>query len=693
MADLGTLLLNIRANLADLDKDLADAKGKGASAGGQIGDSVTAGVDEKLKTLGSKLTKTLTPVAGAVAVTSGVIAQSWNNAQRTMQATTGATGAKLDSLMASVKNVTGTVKGGMGAISETMATLAAKTGMTGPPLEKLTQQVMGLKELGIQVTATDVGGAFGRWSIPTDQWSASLDRLFHVSQATGQTVPVLLGRLSEFAPVLQGLGYNFDSASLLVGKLSDPALVGLKHALEMIVKTGTTDVPGAFAVMTDSIRNAQNPTEGMALAVADFGAKAGPELYAAVMKGKFGLDELAAKVDGEKVSIKQADEANRTFIDRMGLWKDKIAADVGPVAEKISFIATGIAGVGQAANVLGQVIGWVKGLGAAADVAAVSTGLLATAEGEEGLAAGVAAAPSWALAGAIWAVSWPVLAVIAAIALLVAAVILIIKHWDGIKAATTAAWDWIWGKIKQVVGLIVDLFLNFTLVGLIIKHWDEIKAATTAAWDWIWGKIKQVVGLIVDLFLNFTPVGLLIKHWDDLKAATGAAWDWITGRINDFVGFVSGIPGKIAGALGDLFSPLIGAARDAIHWLEEVASKIASLPANIGGSILSGLTGGLLSFDTGGVVPGPVGQPQLAIVHGGEQVSTPGQLEAAAGLGGGGGARGGGAAGDGGGGGGGGGDVYHIHIGGDLITERRVATTIHGLQQQMIRRGQLQRLQ
>ena len=31
------------------------------------------------------------------------------------------------------------------------------------------------------------------------------------------------------------------------------------------------------------------------------------------------------------------------------------------------------------------------------------------------------------------------------------------------------------------------------------------------------------------------------------------------------------------------------------------------------------------NFDTGGVVPGALGQPQLAVVHGGEEVLTPGQ--------------------------------------------------------------------
>lgn len=77
---------------------------------------------------------------------------------------------------------------------------------------------------------------------------------------------------------------------------------------------------------------------------------------------------------------------------------------------------------------------------------------------------------------------------------------------------------------------------------------------------------------------------------------------WLGDILNNVFGNVGGSSGGLgfagAGALGSLF--------------------------NLGGS--SGAAGamdwmaGLLNFDTGGMVPGPVGTPQLAVVHGGENV-------------------------------------------------------------------------
>ena len=41
--------------------------------------------------------------------------------------------------------------------------------------------------------------------------------------------------------------------------------------------------------------------------------------------------------------------------------------------------------------------------------------------------------------------------------------------------------------------------------------------------------------------------------------------------------------------------------------------------SNLIGGAVSGVKG-LLGFDSGGIVPGPMGSPQLAVVHGGETI-------------------------------------------------------------------------
>src|SRR5258708_38060669 len=61
--------------------------------------------------------------------------------------------------------------------------------------------------------------------------------------------------------------------------------------------------------------------------------------------------------------------------------------------------------------------------------------------------------------------------------------------------------------------------------------------------------------------------------------------------------------------------------------LDIAAARLAVDPSS-GIRALGGLRGNL-SFDRGGMVPGYIGQPQFAIVHGGEEVRTPAQQAAA----------------------------------------------------------------
>lgn len=72
-----------------------------------------------------------------------------------------------------------------------------------------------------------------------------------------------------------------------------------------------------------------------------------------------------------------------------------------------------------------------------------------------------------------------------------------------------------------------------------------------------------------------------------------------------------------------------------IQTLQQMALKAAGtrlfealFPTGIGPSSsgLGGIIGSIFGFAEGGVVPGPMGRPQLALVHGGETVTPPGQV-------------------------------------------------------------------
>ena len=73
----------------------------------------------------------------------------------------------------------------------------------------------------------------------------------------------------------------------------------------------------------------------------------------------------------------------------------------------------------------------------------------------------------------------------------------------------------------------------------------------------------------------------------------------------------------------DIIRPIIRRITDAISSVSGAVDKVSGIADSV--TDVAGAVGGFLGFATGGTVPGPIGAPRLAIVHGGEQVLTPQQ--------------------------------------------------------------------
>ena len=178
-------------------------------------------------------------------------------------------------------------------------------------------------------------------------------------------------------------------------------------------------------------------------------------------------------------------------------------------------------------------------------------------------ATGIASAATWAFNAALLAnpITWIVLG----IAALIAALVLLVKHWD---------------TVKRVVRDFFDRYGNYVLAALAVVA-------------------------------PFIAVPLLIaKNWSRIVEIVGGIWsrvnDTVRGWIEAIIDFVRELPGRVVGILKDIPGMVADAIRDipglggAIKVFTEIADRIP--------------------FAKGGIVPGPLGRPLLATVHGGEMV-------------------------------------------------------------------------
>ena len=195
-------------------------------------------------------------------------------------------------------------------------------------------------------------------------------------------------------------------------------------------------------------------------------------------------------------------------------------------------------------------------------------------------ATGIASAATWAFNAALLAnpLTWIVLAIVG----LIAALVLLVKHWDTVTDALKFAWNWIKGNWPLLAGILLG---PFGIVGALVwKFRDQILGAFREVWDWL--RESPIFGPVID-------------------------------GIQAIIDFVRELPGKVKDAVKDIPNMVTEAVKDipVVGQVLDVAGGVADKAKGFLGGI-----GNALGLAEGGIVPGPLGRPVPAIVHGGEMV-------------------------------------------------------------------------
>lgn len=135
---------------------------------------------------------------------------------------------------------------------------------------------------------------------------------------------------------------------------------------------------------------------------------------------------------------------------------------------------------------------------------------------------------------------------------------------------------------------------------------------------WIIAAIVAVIAIIV----------VIAKKTDWFSRAWAASWKWIKSAASNTWDFLKKIPGWLASAFSRVTNAITAPFRAAFNgiaraWNSTVGRLSWSVPGwvpFIGGNSIS--VPNLPTFHTGGVVPGNPGQSVLAVLQGGERVSS-----------------------------------------------------------------------
>ena len=192
------------------------------------------------------------------------------------------------------------------------------------------------------------------------------------------------------------------------------------------------------------------------------------------------------------------------------------------------------------------------------------------------------------------------------------------------EIARIVKWAW-----ENVIGPIIEFIWNNVLKP-IFKAWVDYNHLLIGAVELVIAIIKEIAEVVkvawqdvIGPVISFVWNNILKPIFEQLK--TNIELSIIT--FNYFKEVVKTVFDGVKTAIQkvwDIIRPIIERIRDAVDFAIGAKDKVLGIADKVTGG-LAGKAASVLGFATGGTVPGPLGAPQLAIVHGGERVLTPQQ--------------------------------------------------------------------
>lgn len=284
-------------------------------------------------------------IAGGLAAGVGLfkIGETFDEAFDSIRVGTGAVGAELEGLKEDFKAVFASVPADAGTVGQAITILNQRLGLTGGQLQGTAEQFIELSRItGTDLTANIEGvtRVFGDWGITLDDQGERLDQLFRANQQTGIGIDQLAQSLVKFGAPLRQLGFSFDQSAALISKFeqegvnAELVLGSMRIALGRMAKAGEP-AQETFQRVVESIENAGSASEANRLALELFGARAGPDMAAAIREGRFEIEALYQEIGFGSDTIAQASGDTQDFAEKWDMFKNRVLVALEPVATRV----------------------------------------------------------------------------------------------------------------------------------------------------------------------------------------------------------------------------------------------------------------------------------------------------------------------------------------------------------------------
>jgi phage-related minor tail protein len=532
---------------------------KGAKAAKRAGEDISGSLNNAMSKIGNVAMIGAGAVVAAGAAIGGAAlkaAMDLDEAYDTIAIGTGETGKVLEGLKADFDKVFTSIPTDAGPAADVIAELNTRLGITGPALTNLTTPLLEMTRLlggDAKNNAALFSRVVGDWNIPLEDSAASLDMIFLASQKTGIGVDKLMEKVVQFGSPLRLMGFSLDESVAMLGKWeqegvnTELVLGSLRIAAGKFAKE---NIPLREGLMNsiEQIKNMKDSSAALTKGMQVFGAKAGPDMVAAIREGRFELGDLVTALQNADGAIMDAAESTADFPEKLKVMGNKAIKALAPLGMAImDGISKGLDTVGPVVEaVLPKVIEVFTTVG---EWVSTNIGPVFEAVTRNIQDVIVWVQQNWPQIRQVIEDTWekirarvePALKAVAAVISAVFGAIskFVAEHGEEIKQFISDTWE----GIRAIVEPVITWFYTAitTVFGGIAAWINENQSEVQRIIEGVWNGIKMFVGTVLDVIRGIVNAVLALLRgdwqgaWDAIRNAVESIWDRIKGTVGQAV--------------------------------------------------------------------------------------------------------------------------------------------------------------
>lgn len=304
---------------------------------------------QRVSSVGDKIAgvgDALMPVTTAITAAGAASIAAWTELDTSLDniiAKTGATGEELEQMKEIVNSLAVTIPTDFDTISNAVAEVSTRFGVTGQTLEDMSADFIKFAELN----NTDVAGSIdtvsammNAWGIDASQTESVLNTLNAVGQQTGASASELASILQSNALSFKEMGYNVAEAAVLMGQMSQQgvdASVGvtaLRKAMAKAMDEGK-DLNTVIAEWEELMASSASETEKLARTEEIFGSKAFAQLYNAIKEGNISFTDINANMSDFSGNLEKTFSATLDPIDEFTTTMNELKLLGAEIGEEV----------------------------------------------------------------------------------------------------------------------------------------------------------------------------------------------------------------------------------------------------------------------------------------------------------------------------------------------------------------------